>query len=351
VLGTSKPEAARMAAVRYTFVVAGAASLLLAVFSLFLPHTPPKPAAKGGESLAWLEAIKLLRYPFLLVLFIVTFFDAGVHQCYFLWTDTFLRSVGIPGNWVMPVMSIGQVAEILTMAILGVVLKRFGWKTTMIVGVLGHTLRFGVFALAPEPALAVLVNVVHGICYAFYFATVYIFVDEFFPKDARSSAQGLFNFLILGAGPFVGNFVWPAIGESLIRPVPHVQQSEASATIESSLRSVILEGKAAPDAKVTVVFKNADPSKDNEKSRITEHVVANDKGEWKLGQQYIGGLNADRVQIATEGGQIEKVLRYEYREIFLYPAGTALAAALLLLFFFHPPKKREAAAPDAIQAL
>ena len=36
------------------------------------------------------------------------------------------------------------------------------------------------------------------------FATVYIFVDEYFPKDVRSSAQGLFNFLILGAGPFFG---------------------------------------------------------------------------------------------------------------------------------------------------
>src|SRR5262249_39663925 len=51
------------------------------------------------------------------------------------------------------------------------------------------------------------VNILHGICYAFFFATVYIFVDEFFPKDVRSSAQGLFNFLILGLGPLVGNFV------------------------------------------------------------------------------------------------------------------------------------------------
>ena len=45
-------------------------------------------------------------------------------------------------------------------------------------------------------------NVLHGICYAFFFATVYIFVDEFFPKDVRASAQGLFNALILGVGPF-----------------------------------------------------------------------------------------------------------------------------------------------------
>ena len=50
------------------------------------------------------------------------------------------------------------------------------------------------------------VNVLHGICYAFFFATVYIFVDEYFPKDVRSSAQGLFNVLILGLGPVVATF-------------------------------------------------------------------------------------------------------------------------------------------------
>src|SRR6185312_9440837 len=65
----------------------------------------------------------------------------------------------------------------------------------------------------PNPAVAIAVNMLHGICYAFFFATVYIFVDEFFPKDARSSAQGLFNFLILGSGPFVGNFVCRLLGE------------------------------------------------------------------------------------------------------------------------------------------
>ena len=46
------------------------------------------------------------------------------------------------------------------------------------------------FAFYPEPWAAITVNILHGICYAFFFATVYIFVDEFFPKDVRSSAQG-----------------------------------------------------------------------------------------------------------------------------------------------------------------
>ncbi|MCI0353337.1 MAG: MFS transporter, partial [Acidobacteriales bacterium] len=180
-----------------------------AAYSLVLPHTPPKPAQTSEQKFAWLEAMRLLRLPFVLVLFVVTFIDATVHMGYFLLTEEFLQTrVGIPSNWTMPVMTIGQVAEIVTMAFLGACLKRLGWRMTMVIGILGHTARFAVFALFPEPWVAISVNVLHGICYAFFFATVYIFVDEFFPKDARSSAQGLFNFLILGLGPFVGNFLW-----------------------------------------------------------------------------------------------------------------------------------------------
>jgi nucleoside transporter len=214
-LGASKTGEALRDATSYTFLAAGAASLVLAVFSLVLPHTPPKPAVTGDKQFAWLEAISLLKHPFVFVLFLVTFIDAAVHQYYFVWTGRYLESpgVGIPGNWVMPVMSIGQIAEILTMAILGYVLKSLGWKWTMILGILGHAARFAVFAFVPNAYLAVLVNVLHGICYAFFFATVYIFVDEFFPKDARSSAQGLFNTLILGLGPIVTNLVSPKLGK------------------------------------------------------------------------------------------------------------------------------------------
>ena len=48
-----------------------------------------------------------------------------------------------------------------------------------------------------------------GICYAFFFATVYIFVDAHCPKDIRSSAQGLFNLQILGIGVLLANTVGP----------------------------------------------------------------------------------------------------------------------------------------------
>ncbi len=222
VLGSGLTGDALQRATTWTFIVAGVASLALAAFSLTLPHTPPKPAEEGVAKLAWLEAFRLLARPFILVLWAVTFVDATVHNLYFNWTARFLGSavvtggVGIPGNWIMPVMSIGQIAEILTMLILGAALKAFGWRTTMIIGILGHAARFAVYAFFPQhKELIILVQVLHGICYAFFFATVYIFVDEFFPKDARASAQGLFNLMILGLGPLVANLAGPKlIGET-----------------------------------------------------------------------------------------------------------------------------------------
>jgi nucleoside transporter len=213
-LDTPKQGAAASTAQRYIFLVAGVASLVLAAFSLILPHTPPKPAS-GQDKLAWLKAMRLLKNPFVLVLFVVTFIDAAVHQSFFYWTAPFLKNqVGIASNWVPAVMKIGQIAEILTMLFLGYVLKNLGWRWTMVIGVLGHVGRFAVFAYYPQKEAAILINVLHGICYAFFFATVYIFVDEFFPKDVRSSAQGLFNVLILGVGPFVANFVCGRLGRA-----------------------------------------------------------------------------------------------------------------------------------------
>jgi MFS family permease len=179
---------------------------VLAVFSLTLPHTPPK-AASGDDRFAWLKAMKCLAKPYLLVLFLVTFIDAAVHQSFFVLTPGFLENqVEVKPNWIGPVMKIGQIAEILTMLILGYVLKNLGWRTTMIIGVLGHSIRFATFAFYPDYYAAIAVNLVHGICYAFYFATLYIFVDKYFPKDVRSSAQGLFNMLILGISPFLAGF-------------------------------------------------------------------------------------------------------------------------------------------------
>lgn len=200
----------------YIFLVAGVASLVLAAFCLTLPHTPPKPAVVESHRFAWLESFRLLALPYLLVLFIVTFIDATIHNGYFVLAGNFLGAIGIAPENIMPIMSIGQIAEIVTMIGLGWCLARMGWKLTMIVGILGHGARFAIFAFMPfnHPAI-IAVQVLHGICYAFFFATVYIFIDAAFPKDVRASAQGLFNLLILGIGDLAAKWLFIPLRASL----------------------------------------------------------------------------------------------------------------------------------------
>lgn len=199
--------------VRWIFLVAAIISFVFAGYALTLPHTPPRKADEAVDKLAWRRAFKLLGAPFVLVLFIVTFIDSVIHNGYFVMADAFLTNrVGIAGNLSMVVLSLGQVAEIVTMLVLGRVLAKLGWKITMIVGVLGHAARFAVFAyFADSVPVIVAVQLLHGVCYAFFFATVYIFVDAVFPKDVRSSAQGLFNLLILGVGNVAASFIFPEL--------------------------------------------------------------------------------------------------------------------------------------------
>jgi MFS family permease len=214
--------------IRWIFLVAAIVSFALAAYSLTLPHTPPRREAEGVDKLAWRRAVKLLGVPFVGVLFAVTFIDSVIHNGYFVMADGFLTNrVGIAGNLSMVVLSLGQLAEIGTMLILGPVLVKLGWKLTMIIGVLGHAARFAVFAFfADSLPVIVAVQLLHGVCYAFFFATVYIFVDAVFPKDVRSSAQGLFNLLILGIGSVVASFLFPTLIGRLTTKVTDISGAE-----------------------------------------------------------------------------------------------------------------------------
>ena len=359
VFGSPLTGTAMQDATAQTYIVAGIASLVLAVFSLTLPHTPAKPAKDSSEGLAWLESMKLLAHPFVLVLWIVTLIDSFVHNCFFNWTGRFLPTVGIPGNWVTPVMSIGQIAEILTMAVLGACLKRLGWRWTMVIGILGHAARFAVFAYFGDESfkwLIVTVNILHGVCYAFFFATVYIFVDEHFPKDARTSAQGLFNLMILGIGALVANFACPPLFDALTEVVTSTAVKGSKDTNEvQTLKANLPPANGTyqlPFGKQSIDKIPGDASAAQLQS-ILESVDGIGVGNVKVTG---GALPKDTLSIEFVGAlanrevdQIENG-RVHFRELFQIPCFAALIAAMALAFFFHPPKigtSVEVAAPTA----
>lgn len=216
VFGTPKTGPVMERALTNMFLFSAITSLVMSAFCLTLPRTPP---TKGESRFAPLEALAALKNPMLALLFVVTFLDAVVLYCYFLWTGPFYTSIGLSQNLIAPAMSIGQFAEIPAMALLGYVLKGLGWRWTMTLGMVVQALRFAIYAYGAQHSdllwLVIASNLAHGFAYAFFFATVYIFVDETFPKDVRASAQSLFNLAIMGIGQLLANWMWGRLGDRL----------------------------------------------------------------------------------------------------------------------------------------
>ena len=59
-------------------------------------HAAQERGVAGAEKLAWAEAFKLLKHPYVLVLWLVTFVDAFVHNCYFNWAFGFFTTQPCP---------------------------------------------------------------------------------------------------------------------------------------------------------------------------------------------------------------------------------------------------------------
>lgn len=184
----------------------GIISIAYGVFCFMLPNTPPKHDAV--EKMAFKKAFKLFNYSSFTILVIASLTVSIIHQIYFLQTGPFLSYIGIKDSQIGPAMTIGQFAEILTMAYLGFFLKRLGFKKVITIGVMAYFARYVIFGTTMLPVWAIVASqAFHGFCYAFFFAAAYIYVDKIADEDVRHSAQTVFGIIILGGGPVIGGWL------------------------------------------------------------------------------------------------------------------------------------------------
>ena len=184
----------------------GFISMIYGVFCFMLPNTPPK--ANAVEKLAFKKAFSLFNNKSFLILVLVSLGVSIIHQIYFLQTGPFLSSIGIKDSAIGPAMTIGQFAEIATMAYLGFFLKRLGFKKLITIGIMAYFARYAIFGTSVFPAWVMVVSqAFHGFCFAFFFAAGFIYVDKLADDDVRHSAQTVFGIIIFGGGPFVGGWL------------------------------------------------------------------------------------------------------------------------------------------------
>ncbi len=192
-------------------MVSGILSIGYAVYcALCLPKTPPKKDI--AHPLAFAKAFNLFKRLDFTILTFAALLISMIHQCYFFRTGPYLENaIGFALADVAPVMAIGQVSEILVLAVLGLFIKRLGYKWVLILGTLSYVLRYGLFAYVlnsetPSQSVVQAAMALHGFNYGCFFAGAFLYVEKIAPKDISHSAQTVFGIIILGLGPVLAGF-------------------------------------------------------------------------------------------------------------------------------------------------
>lgn len=189
------------------FVIAGVASILMGLYCLTLPHTPPK-GKQGKVTVAdvlGLEALQLLKERSFAIFVFSAFLISIPLSFYFSFAPTFCGDLNMPNATAKTVL--GQVSEIFFLLIMPWFFARLGVKWMLMVGMLSWSVRYFLFLLGYNSNVLwplYLGIILHGVCYDFFFVTAYIYTDKKAWDSIRAKAQGFIALVTLGLGMFVG---------------------------------------------------------------------------------------------------------------------------------------------------
>ena len=194
------------------FYLAGGVSIVFGLFSLTLPHTPPKKTGANvrlGEILG-LDALALLGKRSFAIFIVCMFLICIPLYFYFVMMGIYLSELGWTN--MAAKMSLAQVSDVIFLVALPLFLKRFGYKRTLFIGISCWALRY--FALMESAGggetqvlLIFTAILLHGVCYDFLFIAGQLYVDDEANERIRGAAQGFIAFILWGVGSFVGTLL------------------------------------------------------------------------------------------------------------------------------------------------
>ncbi|RTZ03447.1 MFS transporter [Flavobacterium sp. RSP49] len=198
-------EAISQGFLKNTFLLAGIAALILGIFSFSLPKTPPKVSEekiKIGDIIG-LDALKLLKDKNFAIFFISSILICIPLAFYYQNAHPFLTESGVENP--TGKMAIGQISEALFLLLIPVFFTRFGFKKTILIGMLAWAIRYVLFAYGNDLSFMLIIGIaLHGICYDFFFVSGQIYTNSKAGEKYKSAAQGLITLATYGVGMLIG---------------------------------------------------------------------------------------------------------------------------------------------------
>jgi len=192
---------------RNTFLMTAIVSAILGLFSFTLPKTPPNMKDKKASlsEIIGLDALKLLGDKNFLIFFISSILICIPLAFYYQHAGQFLGEIGVENP--AGKMTLGQISEAAFMLLLPFFFKRFGFKKTILFGMLAWVIRYILFAFGDsgDSIFMLIIGIaLHGICYDFFFVSGQIYTDSKAGEKVKSAAQGLITLATYGVGMLVG---------------------------------------------------------------------------------------------------------------------------------------------------
>lgn len=201
-----------------TFLLSAIASLLLGILSFTLPKTPPRVSKNEKVTLSdilGLNALKLLKDRNFFIFFISSILICIPLAFYYQNANPFLSEIGLKNP--TGIMTTGQISEVLFMLLLPVFFTKYGFKKTILFGMLAWAIRYLLFAYGNAGAYTYMLLLgigLHGICYDFFFVSGQIYTDSKAGQKIKSAAQGLITLATYGVGMLVGFWIAGKISDT-----------------------------------------------------------------------------------------------------------------------------------------
>ena len=222
----------------WQFVVSGALSAVLAIYSFTLPNCDIKKV-EGKVDLVealGLKAFTLFKQKKMALFFIFCMFLGVSLQITNGFANPFLGSFASEPSFAEAfavkhsniLISISQACEAICILAIPFFLKKFGIKNVMLMAMFAWVLRFAFFGLGnpnmPGVLLFVLSCVVYGFAFDFFNISGALYVDQETDESMRSSAQGLFMVMTNGVGATIGTLAAQAVVNKFVFHLPETVQ-------------------------------------------------------------------------------------------------------------------------------